>query len=123
VSGGRLPAFQRRRPGDGVGPSGPDPGRAVDFSRVNVHYLLQARELARRDPARAAVLLGTAERHAALLAELPPEVIAHLALVKVPLMVPRPAGWWWTRLLKALADGRPGELECVLDHLGLTAIR
>ena len=92
----------------------------IDFSRVNIHYLLHARELVRAHPERAVTLLGIHERHATLLADIPAEILATLTFIKTPLLVPRQAGWWWMRVLEAIANERPGQLESVLEHGALT---
>ena len=76
----------------------------IDFSRVNIHYLLKARELVREHPERALTLLGIRERHAALLGNIPAEVLATMTLIRTPLLVPRHASWWWMRLLDAIAN-------------------
>ena len=93
----------------------------IDFSRINLQYLIVARELARFDPERAPVLLGTGDAYTRLLAEIPAESIALLSSVRVPLVVPRQADWWWNRLLTALSEGQPGELEPMLEHVELLA--
>ncbi|MEQ8231206.1 MAG: hypothetical protein RKL32_05790 [Gammaproteobacteria bacterium] len=95
----------------------------IDFSRINLQYLIEARELARVDPERAPVLLGTGDAYARLLAEIPADSIAQLSSVRVPLVVPRQADWWWNRLLTALGDGQPSELGPILEHVELIARR
>lgn len=54
----------------------------IDFSRINLQYLIEARELARVDPERAPVLLGTGDAYARLLAEIPADSIAQLSSVR-----------------------------------------
>lgn len=92
---------------------------SADFSAVNLQYLIQARDLARVDQERVAVLLGLSESLAELLAHVTPEELAQLPAIKVPLVAPRLEPWWWSRLLNALRDGEPDEVKAVLEHLGL----
>ena len=91
----------------------------VDFSQLNLQYLIQARDVARVDGEVTAVLLGTPTEFAEQLAQVSPADLAHLTAIKVPLLVPRGAPWWWARLFQALREDRPGELEAVLAHAGL----
>lgn len=93
----------------------------IDFSSINMQYLIQARELAKRDAPRAAVLLGADEACTSVLAGISPEVLARLSRVHVPLVVPRQSAWWWTRLVGALTSGRPQGLDCVLEQLEIVA--
>lgn len=91
----------------------------IDFSRVNLEYLIQARDLAREDPAVVPVLLGMPGPLVEHLAALPPEALAQVVAIKLPLLVPRPQPWWWQRLFEAARAGRPGELEAILAHASL----
>ncbi len=91
----------------------------MDFSHLNLQYLIQARDLAREDLAVAAALLGAQRDLAALLAQATAVDLAHITEVKPPLIVPRAAPWWWARLFTALREGQPGEIEAVLAHAGL----
>lgn len=91
----------------------------MDFSRVNLEYLIQARDLARKDPEVVAVLLGMPCKLAHLLAETTPEQLAQVIEIKPPLLVPRQELWWWQRLFKALREGRPGEIEAIIEHASL----
>lgn len=93
----------------------------IDFSHVNLAYLLQARDLARRDMHACTLLLGIAEPLTHQLAELSPASLVQIKDYKPPLVVPRPNAFWWERLLRALADGDPGELQTILEHAGLLA--
>ena len=92
--------------------------RDVDFSRVNLHYLICARDLARASPARAAVLLGVPEDLGQLLAELDAEALAAVTEIKAPLLILRQEPWWWKRLFTALRANRPDELQSVLEQAG-----
>ena len=91
----------------------------ADFSRANLQYLLCARDLARDNPERAAVLLGVPDALVQLLAELDPAVLVAVTEVKAPLLVLRQEPWWWDRLFTALQTGRPDELRAVLEQAGL----
>ena len=91
----------------------------IDFSRANLQYLICARDLARDDPKRAAVLLGAPDALVQLLAELDPAALVAVTEVKAPLLVLRQEPWWWDRLFTALQAGRPDELRAVLEQAGL----
>lgn len=91
----------------------------IDFSHVNLEYLIQARDLARRNPGAGAVLLDIPAPMANRLATLSPASLAMIADFKPPLISPRLGEWWWERLLRALTDGQPGELQAILEHAGL----
>jgi hypothetical protein len=91
----------------------------IDFSRVNLQYLICARDLARVDPERATVLLGIPDDLVQLLAELEPAALVAVTEVRVPLLVLRQEPWWWHRLFTALQADRPDELRAVLEQAGL----
>lgn len=95
----------------------------MDFSKVNLEYLIQARDLAREDAEVTAVLLGMPRQLAHVLADVAPEELAQIIVIKSPLLVPRQEPWWWQRLFKAVREGRPDELEAVLEHASLTSLR
>ena len=91
----------------------------IDFSRVNLQYLICARDLARDYPERAAVLLGVPDALGQLLARLSTDELTAVIEVKAPLLIPRQEPWWWDRLFTALQAGRPDELHAVLEQAGL----
>ena len=91
----------------------------IDFSRVNLQYLICARDLARAFPKRASLLLGTPDTLVQLLAELDPAALVAVTEVKAPLLVLRQEPWWWGRLFTALQAGRQDELRVVLEQAGL----
>lgn len=95
----------------------------MDFSRVNLEYLIQARDLAREDAEVMAVLLGVPRKLAHVLAEVTPEELTQIIAIKPPLLVPRQEPWWWQRLFKAVRAGRPDELEAVIEHASLMNAR
>ena len=91
----------------------------IDFSRVNLQYLICARDLARDFPERAAVLLGVSDDLVRQLVALEPAVLVAVTEVKAPLLVLRQEPWWWQRLFTALQAGRPDEIRAVLEQAGL----
>jgi hypothetical protein len=91
----------------------------ADFSRVNLHYLICARDLAREFPERAAVLLGAPDALVQLLAELDPAALVAVTEVRAPLLVLRQEPWWWRRLFTAIHGGRADELQAVIEQVGL----
>ena len=91
----------------------------IDFSRVNLQYLICARDLARSYPERAAVLLSATDPLVRLLAELDPAALVAVTEVKAPLLMLRQEFWWWNRLFIALRTGQPDELRAVLEQAGL----
>ena len=93
--------------------------RDIDFSRVNLQYLISARDLAREFPQRASLLLGVSDDLTQLLAGFDPAALVAVIEVKAPLLVLRQEPWWWKRLFAALRDGRPDELGTVLEQAGL----
>ena len=78
----------------------------IDFSHVNLQYLICARDLARSYPERAPLLLGATDDLVRLLAELDPATLVAVTAVKAPLLVLRQEPWWWHRLFTALRAGR-----------------
>jgi hypothetical protein len=93
-----------------------------DFSYVNLQYLMQARDLAVRDPELVATLLGIPVDMARLLAELNSRDLAHISHIKPPLLIPRPESWWWSRLLTAAREGRTEEIDAIMDHAPLITV-
>lgn len=93
-----------------------------DFSEVNLEYLIQARDLAMRDPELVATMLGMKTDLVQLLAELKPTDLSRISLIKQPLLVPREQSWWWSRLLTAIRQGRIDEIKAVIDHLPLITV-
>ncbi len=90
-----------------------------DFSHVNLEYLIEARDLAQRNPAASAQLLDIPEPLACRLANLTPHGLTLITAFKPPLVAPRIGTWWWERLLRAMDAGQPGELQVILEHAGL----
>ena len=94
----------------------------IDFSSVNLQYLIHVRDIAREDPEVAAPLLGMSPDLARLLAQAPTEHLTKIAQVKVPLVAARGDAVWWSRLFKALVDENPGEVEAVLKAASLAVL-
>lgn len=91
----------------------------IDFSKLNLQYLVRARDLAQVDPELAASLLGVSTEVVSLLGRTSPEHLSVLAAIRVPLVVPRGERWWWVRLLEVVAEGDSDQVQSVLDHAGL----
>jgi hypothetical protein len=68
---------------------------------------------------RAPVLLGVPDSIVGLLTASTPEALARVGGICPPLIVPRPAPWWWERLLTSLHEGRPEAVRDILDHASL----
>ena len=88
----------------------------IDFSDLNLQYLLLARDAVRHNPEVGPVLLGLSDELARLLGELTPQQLAYVTRIAPPLLVPRNDLGWWSRLLNALRDGQRAEIQAVLDH-------
>lgn len=95
----------------------------IDFSHLNLQYLIQARELAQYLPQQAVVLAGLPLPLLELLRKLRPEDLTHCRAIRLPLLSPRWEPWWWERLLQALRTGRVEEVNAVLAHTGLLLAR
>ncbi len=93
----------------------------IDFSQANLQYLIQARDLARQDPIRAALLLELPEELVNVFNALTPHQLAQVAHFRSPLLVPRREAWWWSRLFAAVRDGRQAEIDAILEHTILLA--
>lgn len=94
----------------------------IDFSGINLQYLIHVRDIAREDPDVAAPLLGMSPELASLLAQAPSEYLTKIAQVKVPLVAARGDAVWWSRLFKALIEENPEEVEAVLQAAGLAVL-
>jgi len=94
----------------------------IDFSSVNLEYLLHVRDIAREDPEVAAPLLGMSPELATLLAQAPAEYLTKISEVKVPLLAARGDSVWWYRLFTALADNNKEEIDVVLQAAGLAVL-
>ena len=88
----------------------------LDFSRVNLEYLIQARDLAMDDPVRAGAFLGISDAMTNLLLDLTPHLLTNISRIDHPLVRPHQDVWWWSRLVVALQGGQPEEIEMVLGQ-------
>lgn len=94
----------------------------IDFSKVNLEYLIQARDLARADVQLVSVLLGIPLNLAQVIAEVAPEELTQVIEIKMPLLIPRQEPWWWERLFRAMRESRSEELKTVIEHLSLVTV-
>lgn len=94
----------------------------LDFSSINLQYLIHVRDVARQEPDVAASLLGISPEIANLLAQVPSEYLTKITQVKVPLLVARGDAVWWYRLFKALMENNLGEVESVLQGTNLAVL-
>lgn len=93
----------------------------TDFSKLNLQYLIQARDLAHQAPQCAGALMEVPMQWVEQIATLKPDDLARSIDIRLPLLVPRCEPWWWARLFKALKAGRTAEVDAVLAHAGLLA--
>ena len=91
----------------------------VDFSDLNLQYLIQARDLARQDPHLAGVLLGIPSEMAGMVGNLSPQTLAQITQIKIPLITPQQETAWWLRLLTALKDEDRKEIEAIMAQAPL----
>jgi len=94
----------------------------VDFSSINLQYLLQVRTIAQQCPQLASTVLGLPEELTEVLVNATDESLAELAKTKIPLLVVRGERWWWSRLFSAFESGRQGEIKAVLEHANLAVV-
>lgn len=91
----------------------------IDFSKLNLQYLIQSRDVALQVPELLPQLLGVPKSLADLLTEVTSEDLSQILQITSPLFVPRQEYWWWDRLLRALREGRTDEIDIVLEHASL----
>lgn len=94
----------------------------LDFSSINLQYLIHVRDVARQEPDVAASLLGISPEIANLLAQVPSEYLTKITEVKVPLLVARGDAIWWYRLFNALIENNLKEVESVLQGTSLAVL-
>ncbi|HET7674316.1 MAG TPA: hypothetical protein VFL54_02235 [Gammaproteobacteria bacterium] len=92
----------------------------VDFSHLNLTYLIQARDLCREDPEMAALLLDIPPHLAAALSTTDPSALSYVGAVSLPLVSPRGNMQWWHRLFDALRENDPAEIQAVVRQLGFS---
>ncbi len=88
----------------------------IDFSQINLQYLIQVNQLAQHDPVLTTAITGIPDETALLLGSLTPGDLTRLSLIKSPLLTPHPAPWWWARIFAALRDGRKEEIKTLLEQ-------
>jgi hypothetical protein len=93
----------------------------LDFSTLNLQYLIQARDIARQNPTQVTVWLGLSPDLVQQLADLTPEQLARVPRIKLPLVRLRQESWWWERFFNALREGRSDEIQAIVEHLNLLA--
>jgi hypothetical protein len=91
----------------------------IDFSKINLEYLVYVRDLAKEDIEVMALLLGIPEDLARILAAVKPEEMVRVIEIKIPLLIPRHEPWWWQRLFEAIREGRTDELKAIIEHASL----
>ncbi len=94
----------------------------VDFSSLNLQYLLRVRDIARDRPEFAVAILGLPMELVSMLATLTAEDLSKIAGCKASLLSLRGDTRWWSRLFTALKENRPGEIEVVLEHVNLSVV-
>ena len=92
----------------------------MDYSQVNLQYLIQTRDLTRKDLQLAATILGVQDEIACMISDLSPQALTKIIQIKPPLLIPRQEAWWWSRLITALRNGRSTEIEAVIEHASMT---
>lgn len=95
----------------------------IDFSDVNLQYLIQARDLSKEDPELAAVLMGVEPGFTELFARVTPAQLAPFGRVRVPLIKPHQQLWWWSRFAHALKSGESGAMDALLEQANLMVIQ
>lgn len=94
----------------------------IDFSNLNLQYLLQVRDIARKRPELAVAILGLSKERVSVLATITVDGLTKIASVKSPLLTLRGDPDWWSRLFTSLKEPRSGEVEMVLEHAGLAVM-
>jgi len=95
----------------------------MDYSQVNLQYLIQTRDLIRQNPQLGAILLGIPDEMAYQLSDLSPQQLTQIIQIKSPLLSPRQEAWWWSQLFTALRHGRLDEIDAVVEHASLFLVR
>lgn len=88
----------------------------IDFSQVNLQYLIQANQMAQQDPVLTTAVTGMPAEIAHIFGSLTPGDLARVSQIKSPLLIPHPAPWWWSRLFTALSEGRTNEIKTLLEQ-------
>lgn len=91
----------------------------VEFSALNLQYLMQARDLVRQDSNLAGVLLGIPSEMVGMLGDLSPQILMQIAQIQIPLITLQPDFRWWSRLLTALKEEDRKEIEALIAQAPL----
>ena len=86
----------------------------MDFSRINLQYLITLRALAQTEPELAAATAGLPIDVVRLVGQLSLEQLVGLAVRKTPIVRVRGDVTWWTDLLDAAHDGEPDGLTTLM---------
>ncbi len=92
----------------------------VDFSDINRQYLISVRDVAREDPEAAAPLLGIPLELADLFAQMSSGHLSRITELNEPILMVRGDVVWWGRLLHAIAEERPEEIEVAVQGIRLS---
>ena len=93
-----------------------------NFSSINLQYLIQARDIARKDVDCGSILLGMEKELSKELAEISPQGLSMVTRIKIPLIAPHQHTLWWKRFLRALDEGRTDEAQAIMEHANLIAL-
>lgn len=93
----------------------------TDFSRINLQYLLQVRDVARQEPDLVVALLGIPKELVDPLAKASPDSLSVVANIREPLVTLRVDKWWWRRFLLAINEGSQEEVDAVIEHVSFVA--
>ena len=94
----------------------------IDFSTINLQYLIEFRDIARSNPDLAASLMGMSPELATLLSQVPSDYLARISTIKIPLLTVRGDDVWWYRLFEALLEENSDEIETVLRAANLSVL-
>ncbi|MCP3665647.1 MAG: hypothetical protein GY696_24635 [Gammaproteobacteria bacterium] len=94
----------------------------MDFSSLNLQYLLQVRDIARCHPELAVAILGLSKEMVSDLSAITGDDMSMITRSKAPLLTLRGDCRWWSNLFTALKDNQPGEVEVVLEHANLSVV-
>lgn len=94
----------------------------VDFSTINLQYLLKTHRIAQGHPELASSVLGLPIDLIHTFSHITDESLAEIAQVKTPLLVTRGDSWLWSRLFNAMKDYRQEEIKDILEHANLAVV-
>ena len=90
-----------------------------DFSRLNLEYLIQARDIAIENQHQAGAILGIPDAMTSILSDLTPHLLTDITRISHPLITPCRDVLWWSRLLVALQGGYASEIAAVVEQASL----